>query len=178
MSSWLDIAFLAIFLLSVFSGLKRGMIRQLCDLIGFIVSWVLALKLGPGVGEWLDSIFDISIFLRNIDNEIFSFLQFEEYVVTLMGVFWVLSLCGIFFMLLGRILCLVNSLPFIKQVNSALGAVLGGAKGILSILFIIIILNFLPLPAIIEAKETSTWFSSFEKYAMEIIDLGLESLTV
>ncbi len=177
MNNWLDIVFLLILLLSIFSGLKKGMVRQLCDLISFIVSWVLAFKLGPGVGQWLDGIFNISIFLSNIDNEILSFLHFEDYVVTLMGVFLVLSLSGILFILLGRILCLVSSLPLIKQVNSVFGAALGGAKGLLSIIFIIIILNFLPHPTILEAKETSLWFSSFEKYAMELIDLGIDTLT-
>ena len=175
--NWLDVVFVFILLLSILSGLKKGMLLQLLDLFGFIVSWILALKLGPVVGESLDGIFNISVFLQSLDIEFLSFLQLEEYAVTLIGVFTVLTLSGIVLLFLGRVLRLFSSLPLIKQFNSLFGAAVGAVKGILFILFIIILLNFVPHPSILEAKETSLGFSTFEKYAFVIIDLGIEALT-
>ena len=175
--NWLDVVFVFILLLSILSGLKKGMLLQLLDLFGFIVSWILALKLGPVVGESLDGIFNISAFLQSLDIEFLSFLHLEEYAVTLIGVFTVLTLSGIVLLFLGRVLRLFSSLPLIKQFNSLFGAAFGAVKGILFILFIIILLNFVPHPSILEAKETSLGFSTFEKYAFVIIDLGIEALT-
>lgn len=175
--NWLDIVFIFIVLLSIFSGLKKGMMLQLLDLFGFIVSWILALKLGPELGERLDGLFNISAFLHSLEIELFSFLHLEEYAVTLIGVFTILILSGMVLFFLGRVLRLFSSLPLIKQFNSLFGAALGAAKGFLFILIIIILLNFLPHPSILEAKETSLGFSAFEKYAVVMIDLGIDALT-
>ena len=175
--NWLDIVFIFILLLSVFSGLKRGMMLQLLDLFGFIVSWLLAFKLGPGVGQVLDELFNISAFLSSLEIELFSILHLEEYAVTLMGVFAVLAVSGVVLLFLGRVLSLFTSLPLIKQFNSLLGTALGAAKGVLFILILIILLNFVPHPTLLEAKELSLGYSIFEQYAMVMIDLGLEALT-
>ena len=50
---WVDLAFLALLLLSIFVGIVRGFIFELLSLLGWVAAWFAAQWFAPQVAAWL-----------------------------------------------------------------------------------------------------------------------------
>lgn len=57
MSIFLDVATVAIFIFVIYRAYKKGLIRTLIDMLGFIVSCVVAFFISKPVGQWIDQKF-------------------------------------------------------------------------------------------------------------------------
>ncbi len=174
--NWLDIVFIFILVTSLWTGLKRGLVLQLIDLFGFVVSWYLAIRWGADAGKQLDYYFNISYYIELLMSGFVDFIALEEYVVTILGVLFILIITRLIFVIAGRTLGFFTSLPLIKSFNSISGGAIGLLKGAILIVAILIILNFMPQSFMEQAREGSAFYAALFRHVSVIIDYFVELL--
>lgn len=166
----LDIIILLFIGVSVVAGFKRGLVKQLLELVGIVIALVVAARYGVAFGQKLSGFLNLEKFATNItarildvdpsglvaDVVINSVPSITELLYNFLG--YVL----LFFLTLGAVKLLaflleaVTKLPVLGTVDKVAGVVLGLIKGFLIALVAVWILNLLPIPWAMEAMESST----------------------
>ncbi|RQD77252.1 MAG: CvpA family protein [Candidatus Syntrophonatronum acetioxidans] len=174
--NWLDVILALVLLFSGLKGFRRGLVLQVVDLAGFIISWYLAIRWGPQLGQQLDDYFNISRFLQFEGNGALEFIPLGEYIVIFIGVITLLIITSLIFSLTGRFINTLTFLPLLKPINSLMGTPLGLIKGLLFVFIIIILLKLSPHPFIIQAGENSFFFAFLDQSVSLVMEWGLELL--
>ncbi len=151
----LDILLLIVIGLSVFEGLKRGLIRQLIQLGGFIAAYIVASRYGAAFGQTLSDVLKFEEYAASLEvpylnvNEVSNILSNAlGYIILFFAVLlaaWLLSI------LLGA----VTKMPVLGAMDRVGGLVVGLLRGALIVLVMVWILNLLPIPWIDGAVESS-----------------------
>ena len=120
--NWLDIVILVILVVSIFSGIKQGLIKSVLSLIGVIIGLVLASNFYQQVGNLLG-------FIPNIDiaNIVAFILIMAVVIIAASIVAWVL-----------RAIIKTIMLGWVDKLGGGVFGVLMGALGISAILAVII----------------------------------------
>lgn len=135
MGIFFDIVLLVILLLFVLSGLRRGIVRSVIELIGFLAALVLSVRLSgqiaaavfPAVRGWLPSALQHGI------------------AVQVLAAAAVFILCELAAGLIASAADRVFRLPVLRQINALLGGVFGFLKGAAVLLLICAVAGmFLP----------------------------------
>ncbi len=167
--NWFDILLLVIFLLHLVNGFSRGLVKQLFDLIGFLVIIVLSFWGSRYFGAFLASYInpeDITphhelIESLGLEVALEKAPQIIAGVVTFLILFLVLSL--IFRVFSGGFRW-VNRVPVVGFFNRVGGGLLGALIGIAFIYIIIAGLSFLPIKFFMDALENSEIVFIIEYY--------------
>lgn len=145
----LDLAILAILLIGLLIGLKRGFILQLVHMTGFIVAFIVAYifygDLAPNLKMWIPfpSIGDSSTL-----NMFFESVGLETAYYNAIAFAIVFFATKILWQMLGSMLNFITYLPILKQLNRWGGAILGFAEVYLIMFIILYIAALLPMDSI------------------------------
>lgn len=137
----IDIIFLVLFALGILTGWRRGFIRSLIRLLGFLLSLYLAYHYYEQTASTLRRLFPIEI----SNNQIINFEQFIYEIVAFAVLFIGTRLV---ITLLGSLLNGVFQLPLLKQVNSLLGGILGFVEVYLISVLALFIALIIPIEAL------------------------------
>lgn len=155
--NWLDIAILAVVALTAFEGLRKGFTRQLLELAGIVLAFILASRYGAQVGAWLPNLFDLSNYVSsvNLNNPIIDLSGAVAGLYNGLGYIIVFFLVVSASRLAAVILSSVTSLPIIGSFDKLAGAGVGFLKGFLLVLAVVWIMSLLPIPSLSEQVDSS-----------------------
>lgn len=145
----LDLAILAILLIGLLIGLKRGFILQLVHMTGFIVAFIVAYifygDLAPNLRMWIPfpAIGDSSTL-----NMFFESVGLETAFYNAIAFAIVFFATKLLWQMLGSMLNFITYLPILKQLNRWGGAILGFAEVYLIMFIILYIAALLPMDSI------------------------------
>lgn len=152
----LDLAILAILLIGLLIGLKRGFILQLVHMTGFIVAFIIAYvfygDLAPNLKMWIPfpAIGDSSTL-----NMFFESVGLETAYYNAIAFAIVFFASKILWQMIGSMLNFITYLPILKQLNRWGGAILGFAEVYLIMFIILYIGALLPMDSIQEPLTNS-----------------------
>jgi membrane protein required for colicin V production len=135
--NWIDLLFCGVALISVLIGLWRGLVFEVLSLIAWVVAWWLAQWFSPTLAPFLPigqpgSSVNLGVALA------------VSFVLALM--LWAL---------LARLVrLLVQSTPLLSGVDRLLGAVFGGARALVLLLVLTMVVLLMPL------KNSAAWRES------------------
>ena len=136
---WLSIVFTALLVISLLSGLRRGFFKQIADIAGILLGFLLASRLYVQAGEWLSQFTG----------------QLNEKLLYILGFVLVFALTVLVMEVIGFILSKVFSLPGLNIINGLAGAVMGLFTGAVFFGIILSLLLALDIPALSSAIEGS-----------------------
>ncbi len=110
---WLSIVLTALLVISLLSGLRRGFFRQIADIAGLVVGFIVASKIYAQAGQWISGYF----------------AQLNEQVACVIGFVMVFAAVFLVIEIIGLILTKAFSLPGLNVINGLAGAVIGLALG-------------------------------------------------
>lgn len=180
--NWLDLLLVAVFLLHLFSGLSRGLVKQLFDIFGFFVVIILAFLgsrvLSESLAEYInpEDIIPHHEVIQSLGLEVAfeKAPQFIAGIIAFLGLFLVLSLL---FRLFANSFRWVNRIPVIGFINRVSGALVGILIGAVFVYVIIAAVALVPLQFFMEAIENSEVVFFVDHYfttlAEEIVDWTL-----
>lgn len=161
----LDLAILAILLIGLLIGLKRGFILQLVHMTGFIVAFIVAYvfygDLAPNLKMWIPfpAIGDSSTL-----NMFFESVGLETAYYNAIAFAIVFFATKILWHMIGSMLNFITYLPILKQLNRWGGAILGFAEVYLIIFIILYIGALLPMDSIQEPLTSSFMAETIVKH--------------
>lgn len=136
---WLSIVMTAFLVISLLSGLRRGFFRQIADIAGIVLGFLLASKFYVQAGQWLSG------FIGQLNEQVL-------YVIGFIAVFAV----TLFVMeIAGFILSKVFALPGLNIINGLAGAVIGLVMGAAFFGIVLSLVMALEYPAVNSAIEAS-----------------------
>lgn len=158
--SWFDIVLLVIFLLHLINGLSRGLVKQLFDVLGFLVIIGLSFWGSRHFSESLSGYINPEDIIPHhdvmqqlgVDLALEKAPQLVAGVIAFLAIFLILSIA---FRLFSSGFRWVNRVPVIGFLNRIGGAVLGAAIGTLFVYIIIAAVSLIPLPLFAEALDNS-----------------------
>jgi len=157
---WVDIAIVAVLILSLIRGYQKGFLQQTAALLGIFLGVLIALDRYAMVGEFLEETFLIPASFSNI----IAFILITMIISALVN-------------LLGFVLQKLTKILFLAVLDSIGGAGLGLVKGGIVIYILLLILSRLPYEAIIihlEASQLAQDFLDFTPVVQENIDRFLD----
>lgn len=139
MGTFFDLALLVVLLIFIISGLRRGFVRSLLELVGCIAALALTVKYSgqlaeaarPFLEKWLPSLAANRTLMR---------------VLVAVAVFVVLEI--VVYLIVSAVDRLFR-LPVLRQINALLGGVFGFLKGVAVLLFLCAAVRFfVPAPPV------------------------------
>ncbi len=134
--SWLDVAILAIILLSALISLVRGFVKESISLVTWVVAGVLAFRYFAPMGQLLEPFVE-SVKIRNIAGGAILFIM-----TLVVGA------------IVNFILSQLVSKTGLSGTDRSLGVVFGAARGVLIVTLVVLLAGLTPMP------EASWWQDS------------------
>lgn len=139
----LDVILIALGILCVVTGFISGAVRSLIGLAGLVVGAWLA----PGAGKWIAGLFTPGDLLGR------AFLQIVCTIAAFLVILFLVRLAG-------KLLDMVCKLPVLHLINRLLGGAVGAVKGVLLVLVLSMLLQFL-LPVLAQKYPDTVKLQSF-----------------
>lgn len=161
----LDLILLAVFLIGMAVGLRRGFILQFIHITGFIVAFFVAglyyEKLAPKLELWVPfpAIGETSSF-----NMIFDSIGLDQAYYNAIAFIAIFFAVKILWQILGSMLDFIAQFPILKQLNSWGGGVLGFLETYLIIFILLYLAALLPIQLIQEHLQNSFLAESMIKH--------------
>lgn len=158
--AWLDIVLLGIILLHLINGISRGLVKQLFDMLGFILILIISLwgsrMFSDSLAEYINPQDIIPhhdvIHQIGLDVALERAPQLIAGIIAFLVLFMFLS---IVFRLFSGGFRWINRIPVIGFFNRLGGAILGILIGLVFVYIIIAALSLIPMDFFIEALEAS-----------------------
>ncbi len=135
-----DIIVIAILVISTIRYAKKGVTGVVLDIVGYVVSAIVAWAIGANVGSWL---FESAI-AKALPDAVNEHLLSAKSIAGALGFIVVFLIAIIIWKILSKGLNKIFNIPVIGQVNKILGALLGLLLGYLLIQVLVLIV-FVPL---------------------------------
>ncbi len=175
--NWLDIILLLILTVFIVSGFRRGLVRQLLDLGGFIIALYLAWVLTPQLSTYLEQFSNfVPEFLLPGDPVLAA--HFSSIVISIISFLFIYFVVTVFFKFFGKLLQGIANLPVIGFFNAVGGAALGGLKGLIWVFVAVVIISFLPVNFLHELTQESFFSAVVATYFPVVIDIFKEIIPV
>lgn len=142
--NWIDLSLLIVVVLSAVSGFSRGLVRQVCDLLAWLVSIYLAYHLGGWAGHELDKLFGLQTYFERTLEPLFGGYSVGHIAVNVIGFILVLVVARVGVQLVAGFLDMVARLPVIATFNRLGGALFGLLKGAVIVFLAASLLAVLP----------------------------------
>jgi membrane protein required for colicin V production len=136
---WLSAVILVLIAIDFIMGFRKGLVRQVIDLVGIIVAILAALRLYPSVGQFVG---------RLIGGMSQAAANVVGFIIVFVGM-------AILVELVGYAVSLVMRLPGLSFLNSMGGAVFGVARAVLVISVVLVVLSSLHIPSVTATIERS-----------------------
>ena len=124
-----DILIWAILIGFVVKGFTKGLVRQVCSLLGLLVGGWAALKYYPFVAEYS----------RHL-------IQLPHHVAIILSFIFIFGVVGILFYVFGNLMTTISSIMLLGGVNRAGGVVLGLLEGAFILSLILYLGTTKPMP--------------------------------
>jgi len=147
---WLSAAILVILVADLVLGFRRGLIRQVFDLVGIIVAVLAAIRFGPDAADAL-----VRMAFPRVSAQVASVLGF---VIVLLGTLALTELLSYGVGLIARV-------PGVSVLNNLLGALFRVVRGMILISVALSLLSALQLPAVDSAIARSSLAQSLKPVA-------------
>ena len=172
--NWLDIVLVAVLFITITSGWRRGLIRQLFDVTTVFASYIVALRYGTPfvllldkyvapLAEWLPTWFSEATPLG---------FALGEIILRLIGFFILFFLVRLVFRLVGGLLHEIFCLPILGTINGLGGSLLGLIKGLLFMLIIVAVGQLIHTPF----WQQSLQQSAIASFVIDILPLVYEQM--
>ncbi len=129
MNSAINIIIIAILAIYFISGMRRGFIRQIMDIVGIIVAFVCAFYFAKYLAEYLEMRFSLYYHLSLVISAVAIFI----------GIILI-------FRLIGTVFRKSADITLLSGVDTIGGGIFGAIKGVLLVSLILVIAFSLPLP--------------------------------
>lgn len=154
----IDIVILILLTLSTLNGLRQGLIHALANLIGWILSLILALRFHEQLKPWMSSV--------SSDQTVQSILAFVAIVVVVVVLTW----------LVGHFLYKTFKFLRLSWLNRLAGGAFGLAKSLVVFLILIHILNpWLSATTVWKNAKVVQWLQPYAatttQYSQEIVQI-------
>lgn len=166
--NWLDFLLLIVFLFHLVGGYSRGLVKQLFDIIGFLVIILLSFWGSRLFSERLATLINPEDIIPH--HDLFQLLGWEvalekapQLIAGIITFLVLLLALTLIFRLFSRGFRWINRVPVIGFFNRLGGAALGVLVGLVFIYIIIAALALVPLDPVMEALRTSevVFFADF-----------------
>lgn len=154
--STLDIILLVVIGLSVFGGLKSGLIKQLIQLGGIIVAFVLASLYGVAFGQLLSGALNLETFAASLNTPFLDVGAVANVLYNSLGYIVLFFAVLLAAWLIAKVVGTVAKLPVLGTLDRIGGLGLGLLRGALIALVAVWILNLLPIPWTENAIDSSS----------------------
>lgn len=150
----LDLTLLVVIALCIFEGLRRGLVKQLLDLAGVIIAFIVASRYGALLGEKL-TVLKLEKYAETLNSPFLNVETISEILYNSLG--YILVFLGVLIAvrLLTVVLEAVTKLPVLGTLDKIGGLAVGAIKGCLIALAAVWILNLLPVPSVMLAVQSS-----------------------
>ncbi|MTI96179.1 MAG: CvpA family protein [Firmicutes bacterium] len=172
----LDIIILVLIGLSVFEGLRKGLTRQVFELVGIIAAFFLAVRFGQQAGEFISNLYNVEPYLEGLNNPLLNLENAVAFFYNGIGYLAVFVLVVIASKIAAIALSGVTKLPIVGTADRLGGLAAGLLKGLLTTLILVWVLSLLPLPAVEEAMANSPIAQGFLRTAPGIYERVQEAI--
>jgi len=153
--SLLDIILLIIIGLSVFEGIKRGLIRQLIQLAGVIAAFVIASRYGVALGQMLSGVLKFEEYAASLNTPFLNPEAVASILYNALGYIILFFAVLLAAWIIAAVVGTVAKLPVLGAMDKVGGLAIGLIRGALIVLVAVWILNLLPIPSIESAVQSS-----------------------
>lgn len=177
--NWVDYVFLAIFIISMLSGLGRGFIGEVLSLLTWVISAVVASMFTKSLAAWFtgipmvqSAISSVSTTLGVNSGEPVSMLAIGgSFIVLFIGS---MIICSI----LAGLISQVGNLPGISIVNRLAGGVFGVVRGYIINVLIVFLVQISPLAQQAQWQQSQLvpMFASGANFVSNLVQPGLQQL--
>jgi uncharacterized membrane protein required for colicin V production len=173
--NWLDVLLLVVFFLHLVSGYSRGLVKQLFDLIGFIVIILLSFWGSRLFSERLavfidpEDIIPHHDIIQNLGLEV-ALEKAPQIIAGVITFLLLLLALSLIFRLFSGGFRWINRVPVIGFFNRIGGAALGALVGVIFVYIIIAAAAMIPLKPFMEALRTSEVVFFTEYYLSPLAD--------
>lgn len=154
--NWLDLLLALLFFYCLFSGWRRGLIRQVFAVAGIIASYLAAIRFSSDFADWLEKILPLSKWLpQQFNSPVLPALSLGDIILYLLCFAIIFGLVSRLFEFAGAAAHEFFSLPVLGWVNGAGGMLLGAIKGAAIILIIVAAARLTGIPFLTAALKDS-----------------------
>lgn len=147
MINWLDFVLLAMLFYSVVGGWRRGLIRQLFDIIGILAAYYFALNYSLVFMTWLDQYIPLTRWLPDwFGITLPGGLVLGDVLVRLVGFVLLFMIVRFVVRAAATVLHGIFSLPLLGTINAIGGFALGAVKGVLLVMIMVGLLSLITTP--------------------------------
>lgn|GEM_PF-828426 len=143
----LDYVLLLVVAFFTLSGLRRGLVRQIVDLVAWAGSIYLAFTFGNQLAAELNRLFGLDVHLNQALGPLWGNFAIGVSAVNVLGFVAVLIMTRIAAGIVANALDMVAKLPVIRSFNVLGGAALGFGKGVLIVFLVATVARALPAGA-------------------------------
>ncbi|MDP3486873.1 MAG: CvpA family protein [Bacillota bacterium] len=151
----LDYVLLFIVGFSSLRGFARGLVRQVFDLLAWILSIYFAFSLGPSVGSELTRLFKLDTYLNTALGPIWGNFNAGATATNILGFIIVLLVVRALVEFVASVADFVARLPIVSTFNRLGGAILGFVKGIAVVFVVAALIKAMPVGQFTEHIERS-----------------------
>lgn len=156
----LDYVLLFIIGFSTIAGLGRGLVRQVFDLIAWVLSIYMAFNLGPTVAVELNRLFNLEAYLNRALGPIWGNFNVGSSAVNILGFILVLMVVRLIVEFVANMADFLARLPVINAFNRLGGAALGFTKGLAVVFIIAALVKAMPAGEFTQTIDSSWVVSS------------------
>lgn len=156
----LDYVLLFIIGFSTIVGLSRGLVRQVFDLVAWVLSIYMAIGLGPTVAAELNRVLGLEAHLNKALGPIWGNFSVGSSAVNILGFILVLMVVRLIVEVVANMVDFVAKLPVINMFNRLGGAAFGFTKGLAVVFIIAALIKAMPAGEFTQTIESSRVVSS------------------
>ena len=143
----LDYVLLLVVVFFTLSGLRRGLVRQIVDLVAWVGSIYLAISFGDELAAELNRLFGLDVHLNQALGPLWGNFAIGASAANVLGFVAVVIMTRMVVEIVANALDMVAKLPVISSFNVLGGAVLGFGKGVLIVFVVATVARALPAGA-------------------------------
>jgi len=151
----LDYVLLFVVAFFTLSGLSRGLVRQIVDLVAWVGSIYLAFSFGDQLAAELNRLFNLDVHLSQALGPLWGDFEIGAMAVNILGFVVVVCVTRMAAELLANALDMVAKLPVISSFNRLGGAALGFGKGVVIVFLVASVARAMPAGAFSAHIESS-----------------------
>lgn len=140
----LDYVLLIVLGISTITGLSKGLVRQIFDLVAWFMSIYLAFAVGPSVGSELNRFFNLEAYLNTSLGPIWGNFNLGSTATNILGFVIVLLVVRAVVEFVASLADFIARLPVVSTFNRLGGAAMGFLKGMVLIFVVAALLKAMP----------------------------------
>lgn len=152
----LDYVLLFVIAFFTLAGLRRGLVRQIVDLVAWVGSIYMAISFGGQLAAELNRLFSLDLYLNQALGPLWGNFAIGAMATNVLGFVGVLILTRMAAEIMANALDMVTKLPVVSSLNVLGGAALGFGKGVVIVFLVATVARAMPEGAFSAQIASST----------------------